>query len=160
MPDEVDWAPFLFGPMDYSLWWIVGAVALTLLGIGWAIGVLVWTLPIETLRGIPMVRALTYRVLKFKFSRSLETVARQHREGRLDTRAAFHEISRLFRLFITFRTGFAAREMTATDIAGSPLATVALPVLWLTYPGQFDAADSRAVDAAVDTALRAVAEWS
>lgn len=136
------------------------AVLLVLLCIGWVVGVLVWTLPIETLRGIPVVRALTYRVLKFKFSRSLDAVARRHRDGSLDTRAAFHEISRLFRLFVTFRTGFAAREMTATDIAVSPLAPVALPVLSLTYPGQFDAADPRTVDAAVDAARRAVTEWT
>lgn len=159
MPQEVDWAPFLFGPMPYSLWWFIGAAMLVLLCVGWVVGVLVWTLPIETLRRFPVVRDVAYRVLRYKFSRSLETVARRHREGSIDTRAAFHEISRLFRLFLTYRTGYAAKEMTATDVAVSPLAAAALPVLSLTYPGQFDTADPRTVDTAVRTARQAVAQW-
>lgn len=159
MPYEVDWAPFLFGPMTYSSWWLIAATLLLMLIAVWFVGVLVWTLPIETLREIPVVRTLTYRVLRFKFSRSLAAVARRHSDGTLDTRTAFHEISRLFRTFITYRTGFAAKEMTATDIAVSPLAPAALPVLALTYPGQFEVADPRAVDAAVDAARKAVAEW-
>jgi hypothetical protein len=159
MPDEATLLDFLFPPMAYSVWWVIGAVLVVLLAVGWVIGVLVWTLPVEVLRGIPVIRNLSYRVLQYKFKRSLAQVAERHRRGELETREAFHEISRIFRLFITFRTGFQAREMTVTDMANSPLAGPAVNVLTMTYPGQFDEADPRSVAPAVEAARTAVATW-
>jgi hypothetical protein len=160
VPDQATVLDFLFAPMAYSVWWVIGAVLVVLLVVGWVIGVLVWTLPVEVLRGIPVIRNLTYRVLKFKFQRSLAKVAEEHRLGHLETREAYHEISRIFRLFITFRTGFKAREMTVTDMANSPLAGPAVNVLSMTYPGQFDEADPRSVAPAVAAARTAVASWA
>lgn len=157
MHDAVE---FLFPPMPYSVWWVIGAALLVLLIIGWIVGVIVWTLPIEVLRRIPVIRDISYRVLRFKFSRSLTRIEQLHREGRLSTRDAFHEISRIFRNFIDFRTGFQARRMTATDVAHSPLAGPALNVLAMTYTGQFDEADPRSVPGVVDAARTAVLTWA
>lgn len=150
---------FLFPPMTYSVWWVIGAALLVLLVIGWIVGVVVWTLPIEVLRRVPVLRDISHRVLRFKFSRSLSKVEQQHRDGQLSTREAFHEISRIFRNFIDFRTGYQARRMTATDIAQSPLAGPALNVLTMTYPGQFDEVDPRTVPSVVDAARTAVLTW-
>jgi hypothetical protein len=158
MRENADFADFLFPPMAYSAWWVIGAVLVVLLIAAWVIGVFVWTLPVEVLRGLPVIRTLTFKVLRFKFSRSLAKIGQRHHEGELDTREAFHEISRVFRLFVAFRTGYTAREMTFSDIANSPL-TPALDVLKLTYPGQFDVADPRAVPAAVEAARTVVARW-
>ncbi|OMC31269.1 hypothetical protein A5740_15720 [Mycobacterium sp. GA-1841] len=157
MHDAVE---FLFPPMHYSVWWVIGAALLVLLVIGWIVGVIVWTLPIEVLRRIPVIRDISYRVLRVKFARSLTRVEQHHREGQLSTRDAFHEISRIFRNFIDFRTGFQARRMTATDVAQSPLAGPALNVLAMTYPGQFDEVDPRSVPGVVDAARTAVLTWA
>ncbi|MBP2454851.1 hypothetical protein [Mycolicibacterium lutetiense] len=157
MHDSID---FLFPPMPYPVWWVIGAAFLVLLIIGWIVGVIVWTLPIEALRRIPVIRDISYKVLRFKFSRSLTKVEQQHHEGRLSTRDAFHEISRIFRNFIDFRTGFSARRMTATDVAHSPLAGPALNVLAMTYQGQFDEADPRTVPSVVAAARTAVLTWA
>ena len=159
MPREADFVDFLFAPMAYSVWWVIGAVLIVLLIAAWVAGVFVWTLPIEVLRGIPVIRVLAFRVFRFKFARSLTKVADRHHQGQLDTREAFHEISRIFRLFVAFRTGYTAREMTFTDIANSPIAP-AVDVLRLTYPGQFDDADPRAVRVAADAARTAVTKWA
>lgn len=156
MHDAID---FLFPPMSYSVWWVIGAALLVLLIIGWIVGVIVWTLPIEVLRRIPVVRDISYKVLRFKFSRSLGKVEQQHHAGQLSTREAHHEISRIFRNFIDFRTGYQARRMTATDVSQSPLAGPALNVLAMTYPGQFDEADPLMVPVVVDAARKAVQTW-
>jgi hypothetical protein len=123
------------------------------------VGVIVWTLPVEVLRDIPVLRSITHRVLRVKFARALTRVDHRHRAGELTTREAFHDVSRIFRRFIVFRTGFAAREMTATDVARSPLAGSALQVLSLTYPGQFDDVDPRTLPAVIDAARTAVTSW-
>ena len=157
MHDAID---FLFPPMAYPVWWVIGAAFLVVLVIGWIVGVIVWTLPIEVLRRIPVIRDISYKVLRFKFSRSLTKVEQQHREGQLSTRDAFHEISRIFRNFIVFRTGFQARRMTATDVAYSPLAGSALNVLAMTYPGQFHEVDPQSVPDVVQAARTAVLTWA
>ena len=160
MPDQADFVDFLFHPMAYSVWWVIGAVLVVLLVVAWVVGVYVWTLPVERLRGIPVIRAVTFRVLRFKFTRALSKVDQRHRAGQLTTREAFHEVSRIFRRFIAFRTGYLAREMTATDVAYSPLDRSAVNVLSLTYPGQFDDVDPRTLPAVVDAARTAVARWT
>lgn len=160
MPEEADYVDYLFGPMTYSVWWVIGAMLVVLLIAAWIVGVYVWTLPVEVLRGIPVIRVVTYKVLRFKFLRSLAKVELKHRDGQLSTRDAFHEISRVFRLFIGLRTGCRAREMTATDLSNSPLGAPALNVLLMTYPGQFNEVDPRTLPAVVDAARMAVATWT
>ncbi|MGE2737944.1 hypothetical protein [Mycolicibacterium vaccae] len=155
-----DFLDTLYPPMSYPAWWLAGAVLVAVAAMAWVAGVFLWTAPVDRLRRIPLVRNVTYRVLRHKFMRTLAKVADRHRSGELDSRAAFHEISRIFRQFVAFRTGYHAREMTAADIARSPLAASVLPVLERTYPGQFDTADPGAVDAAVDVARTAVARWT
>ena len=86
MPRQADLVDFLFAPMAYSVWWVIGAVLIVLLIAAWVVGVFVWTLPIEVLRRIPVIRNVAFRVLRFKFARSLVKVADRHHQGRLDTR--------------------------------------------------------------------------
>ncbi|BBX16763.1 hypothetical protein CRI77_02765 [Mycolicibacterium duvalii] len=155
-----DFVDILYAPMAYPVWWLVGAVLVAVAAVAWVAGIYLWTAPVDRLRRIPIVREVTYRVLRLKFMRSLGRVAERHRAGGLDSRTAFHEISRIFRQFVAFRTGYHVREMTAADIARSPLAASVLPVLERTYPGQFDTADPAGVDAAVAVARTAVARWT
>jgi len=160
MPEAHSFLDYVFGPVDYPVWWIVGGIMVLLLGIGFVAGVFVWTLPIEVLRRIPVVRTITFRVLTFKFGRSLDRIAQQHEAGDIDTREACHQVSRVFRLFVALRTGSQVREMTASDVAlYSALAAPALRVLELTYPGQFSVAEPQVVSAAVAEARKVVAEW-
>lgn len=159
MPRNADIVDFLFAPMPYSVWWMMGAVLVVVLVVAWIAAVVVWTLPFEVLRGIPVIRTLAFKVLRFKFTRALDRVDRRHRDGELETRAAYHELSRIFRRYLAFRTGVATRGMTFADIGNSPLHP-ALPAMRLIYPGQFDIADPYAVSAAVQAAKTAVATWN
>lgn len=160
MPDGSDYVDLLFPPMGYSPWWLLGALLVLLLVGAWIAGVILWTQPVEVLRGIPLVRGVLHRVLRVKFTRALTDVQMRHDRGELDARQAFHEISRIFRQFVAFRTGYPLRRMTATDITDSDLPQPVLDVLSATYPGQFDAPDPRAVGPAVETARKVVAAWN
>lgn len=160
MTEHADYVDFLFHPMAYSIWWVLGAAGVVALMVAWIVAVFVWTLPIEVLRGIPVIRNLTYRVLQRKFERSLADIGRRHDRGELAAGDAFHETSRVFRRFAALRTGLSVREMTLTEIAGSPLAPRMYQVLSATYGGQFDTPDPRGVAAAVDAARQAVATWT
>ncbi|BBY27541.1 hypothetical protein [Mycolicibacterium sediminis] len=160
MPEDANYVDYLFGPLTYSAWWVVSALFVVLLIAAWIAGVWVWTLPVDVLRGIPVIRTVTFKVLRFKFIRTLNGIERSHRDGLVTTRDAFHDISRVFRLYVRFRTGYQAREMTATDVANSPLSPAALNVLLMAYPGQFNEVDPRTVPAVVDAARTAVATWT
>lgn len=160
MPEKHSFLDYVFGPVDYPVWWVVGGVVVLLLGIGFLAGVFVWTLPIETLRRIPVIRTIAYRVLKFKFSRSLGRIEHQHQAGELETREACHQVSQVFRLFVALRTGSAVRGMTASDMAGDTVMSgPALRVLELTYPGQFSVAEPQTVSVVVAEAQKVVTEW-
>jgi hypothetical protein len=160
MPEHADYVDFLFHPMNYSVWWVLGGGFVVALIALWIAGAFIWTLPVDVLRGIPVMREVTVRVLRFKFDRSLARIGQRHQDGQLTAREAFHEISRTFRLFVSFRTGYSAPEMTANDLAAGPLAGPVLTVLRETYPGQFDVADPNKVPHAVDVARRAVVTWN
>lgn len=160
MPDNIDPVEFLFPPDHYPVWWLVAAVFVVLAIIGWVAGVLIWTLPVEKLRKIAGISSVTNTVLARKFTRSLDRVQEQHRAGALPSREACHEISRIFRQYMAFRTGYTAREMNLSDLANTPLAAQAHRVLQTTYLGQFNVADPRLVDAAADAAKSAVAAWA
>jgi hypothetical protein len=160
MPEHADYVDFLFHPMTYSVWWVLGGGLVVGLIALWIAAVIVWTLPVDVLRKIPFLRKVTFTVLRMKFERSLANIAQRHDDRQLTTREAYHEISKVFRVFVSFRTGYSAAEMTATDISASPLAEPMLDVLRATYPGQFDVADPDRVSEAVNVARKAVATWT
>jgi hypothetical protein len=159
MTEHADYVDFLFQPMTYSAWWVLGGAGIALLIAAWIASAFVWTLPVEILRDIPVIRDITFRVLRGKFDRALARVEQSHRAGQLSSREAYHQVSKIFRRFVSLRTGYAVCEMTAADVANSPLADAVSPVLRITYPGQFDTADPNWVAEAVSTARKVVTAW-
>ena len=116
--DSLKW---IVAPLPYSVFWAVLGVLLILLVVGWFVGVLVWTLPVERLRTIPVLRDISARVLQRKFSAAVGRVDERYRAGELNSRQAYAEMSRILRNFVYDRTGVRAQYMALGEVATVPL---------------------------------------
>lgn len=154
-----DFLKWIVAPLPYSWFWLVLGVLLVLGVIGWFVGVLVWTLPVERLRTIPVIRDLSVRVLQRKFGAAVGRVADRHRAGELNSRQAYAEMSRILRNFVFYRTGVRAQYMTAGEVAQGPAAAAA-PIVNALYTRQFDAAENPDVAAAAAQVRSAIQSWS
>lgn len=157
MPDDL--LRHVFGPQPYSSWWLWLAVALLVAVIGWYASVVVWTLPSERLRRIPVVKGAHARVLRNRFARSVQRVADEHQVGATTTPAACAAISRTVRSFLHQATGSRAQYLQIGALADGPLSDAAPLLAELGY-AQFNA-EAR-VDVA-DVSVRAqelIRSWS
>ena len=143
--DSLKW---IVAPLPYSVFWAVLGVLLILLVVGWFVGVLVWTLPVERLRTIPVLRDISARVLQRKFSAAVGRVDERYRAGELNSRQAYAEMSRILRNFVYDRTGVRAQYMALGEVAHSSAAAAA-PVVSALYARQFDLGDRPDVAVAV-----------
>ena len=132
-----DYLDSIVAPLPYSIAWLILGV-LVILGVaGWGIGIIVWTLPVERLRTIPVIRDITARVLRRKFSAAVGRVGDRYRAGEMTTRQAYSELSRILRNFVYFQTGVRAPYMALDEMARSGAAAVA-PAMSALYAKQFD----------------------
>lgn len=154
--DSLKW---IVAPLPYSVFWAVLGVLLILLVIGWFVGALVWTLPVERLRTIPVLRDISARVLQRKFGTAVGRVDERYRAGELDSRQAYAEMSRILRNFVYYRTGVRAQYMALGEVAHSPAAAVA-PVVSALYARQFDLDDRPDVAVAAAQVRSAIQAWS
>ena len=69
-----DYLKWVVAPLPYSVLWLVLGVIMILLVVGWCVGIFVWTMPVEKLRSIPVVRDIAAWVLRRKFSAAIDTV--------------------------------------------------------------------------------------
>ncbi|SHW61673.1 Uncharacterised protein [Mycobacteroides abscessus subsp. abscessus] len=60
-----DYLKWVVAPLPYPVLWLVLGVIMIFLVIGWCVGIFVWTMPVEKLRSIPVVRDISARVLRF-----------------------------------------------------------------------------------------------
>jgi hypothetical protein len=154
-----DYLKWIVAPLPYSAWWLVLGVLLIVAVIGWFVGLVVWTLPVERLRTIPVIRDITARVLRRKFSASITTVGDRYRAGGLSSRAASAEMSRILRNFVYFRTGVRAQYLVLGELTDSAAATAA-PVMAALYARQFEAGDDTEVAVTVAQVRSAIQAWS
>lgn len=154
-----DFLKWVVAPLPYSMFWLVLSVLLIVGVIGWFIGVVVWTLPVEQLRTIPVVRDISARVLRRKFSAAVGRVTENYRAGELNAREAYAEMSRILRNFVFYRTGVRAQYMTLGEVSQGPAAAAA-PVVKALYSRQFDVAPNPDVAAAAAQVRSAIQSWS
>ena len=154
-----DFLKWIVAPLPYSTWWLVLGVLLILGVVGWFVGVVVWTLPVERLRTIPVIRDVTARVLRHKFSASIGRVGDRYRAGGLSSREASAEMSRILRNFVYLRTGVRAQYLVLGEVTDTAAAAVA-PVMAALYARQFEAGDDTDVAVTVSQVRSAIQAWS
>jgi hypothetical protein len=154
-----DFLKWIVAPLPYSVFWLVLGVLLVIGVIGWFVGVVVWTLPVERLRTIPVIRDISARVLRRKFSVAVGRVADRYRTGELSSRQAYAEMSRILRNFVFYRTGVRAQYMTLGEVAHGPAAAAA-PVVSALYTRQFELVENPDVAAAAAQVRSAILSWN
>lgn len=143
--------PFVATPTGYSSWWLVGAAALAALVVLWCVSAVVWTLPVATLRKIPVLRDITRKVLRKRFAKSVDRIERGFASGRLAPREAHHRLARTLRAYLHLQTGQWTQVMGLPEIEESELRPAAQALAFVSH-GQFSAegnADFRSAAAAV-----------
>lgn len=154
-----DYLKWIVAPLPYSVGWLVLGVLLVLGVIGWFVGVLVWTLPVARLRTIPVIRDISARVLRRKFSAAIGGVSDRYQAGELTSRQAYTAMSRILRNFVYLQTGVAAQYMALNEVADSPAAAAA-PAVSALYARQFDLAESPDVAATAAQVRSTIQSWS
>lgn len=154
-----DYLKWIVAPLPYSVGWLVLGVLLILGVIGWFVGVVVWTLPVERLRGIPVIRDISARVLRRKFGTAIGTISDRYHAGELTSRQAYTAMSRILRNFIYLQTGVAAPYMALGEVAGSAAAAAA-PAVSALYSKQFELEDNPDVAATAAQVRSTIQSWS
>jgi hypothetical protein len=137
VPGE-DLLRFVGGPLPYSTGWLLLAAVLAVAVLLWWTAVVLWTLPPERLRRIPVVRDVHRRLTERRFVRSVRAITERHRRHELTAAEAGTELARVVRSFLSVRTGVAAQYLHTGDIARGDLAHAA-PLLERIDDVQFNA---------------------
>lgn len=157
MPDDL--LRNVFGPQSYSSAWLLWAVLLVLVVIAWYAGVMVWTLPSQRLRRIPVVRRMHARVVRDRFARRVRHLADEHRAGRLPGPQASAAIARTVRTFLHQATGVRAQYLHVGALADGQL-DAAAPLLTLLDDAQFNAETSVDVGDTSAMAQELIRSWT
>ncbi|KRE27865.1 hypothetical protein ASG82_16075 [Mycobacterium sp. Soil538] len=157
MPDDL--LRFVGGPPAYSTWWLWLGIALIVGVLLWYTAVFVATMPSGRLRTLPVVRTLHARLMRYRFARTVRTIARRHREGELTAVQTGAALSRTLRSFLHQATGRRAQYMQLKAIAASDLAPAA-PVLEALGEVQFDATSAADVDRLAADTEDVIRSWA
>jgi hypothetical protein len=157
VPDDL--LRFVGGPSPYSSWWLWIALALLLAVIAWCAGVLVWTLPAERLRKLPVVRTAHAKLLRRRFARTIRSIDERHRVGDLSAAEASAQMSRAMRSFLHQATGTRAQYMHVDEIRSSDLAEAA-PLFSALNDAQFNATSPVEVSKVGATAEELIRSWA
>ncbi|OBH63428.1 hypothetical protein [Mycobacterium sp. E2479] len=136
MPDDL--LRHIFGPQPYSLCWLWLAAVLTIAVMAWYAGIVMWTLPSHRLRRIPIVRRMHGWLIRNRFARCVQRIAREHDAERMSAPTACAAISRTVRSFLHQATGARAQYLQINAIADGELAPAA-PLLTQLGDAQFNA---------------------
>jgi hypothetical protein len=157
VPDDL--LEFVSGPPSYSAAWLWLGLALLALLIGWYAMVLVATMPSHRLRRIAGVRTMHARLLRYRFAKTVSTIADRHRDGELSAEQAGAELSCTLRSFLHQATGERAQYMQLRAIAASDLAPAA-PMLEALGEAQFDNASTVDVGRLGEQTEELIRPWS
>ena len=122
-------------PVDYSAGWLVVAGVLVAAVLAWNLGVLWWGRPPRSRRSAPPRPAELDAVRREHLDR-LDRIEAAVRDGSLDLRAAFQQLSATARSFVHEVSDVPATYLTLTDLrtAEVPVVVAALDVI---YPPEF-----------------------
>ena len=116
---------YVSAPTLYSPWWLWIGILLLLAVIAWYTTVVVWTLPSQQLRGIPVLRVLHAKLLRRRYGRPIRSIIGDYRSGSMSGGQACASMSRTLRSFLHQATGTRAQYMHVSDIAAGDLAAAA-----------------------------------
>ncbi|WP_041781724.1 hypothetical protein [Mycolicibacterium chubuense] len=157
MPDDL--LKFVSGPPGYSWWWLWLGCVLVVLVIAWYTVLLVATMPSQKLRGIPAIRSLHSRVLRYRFARTAREITRRHRHEELSRVQASAALSRTLRSFLHQATGRRVQYMQLRAFADTELASAAT-VLEALGEAQFDDTSTADVDRLGARTEELIRSWS
>ncbi|WP_123029530.1 hypothetical protein [Mycolicibacterium stellerae] len=157
MPDDV--LQFVIGPSPYAASWLWIGLALLTVVVIWYVAVIVWTLPADRLRSIPLIRSVHSKLLRRRFSRAIRAIDERYRAGELTTPAAGRQMSRTLRSFLHQATGTRAQYMHVEPISSSELAEAA-PLFAALNDAQFNSASLVDVSEVGSTAQELIRSWA
>ena len=158
MPGD-DLLRFLGGPLPLSTWWPVLAALLVGLVVVWCVGVLVWTLPPERLRTLPVLRGIHAALVRRRFLRAIRTTTEQFRGRTMSPTEASSAYDRTLRSFLFVRTGQRAQYLHLGDMTEGELAR-AVPLLSALDDAQFNNQTRSDVTALAHSAEELVRRWT
>lgn len=151
---EGDLQSRLYPPVHYSALWLILAVALAALIVGWYVFVWLHTrAKVDRHAGRPGRQSSAADRREFYLDK-IARVAEAHAGGRLSDRGASAELSSIVRSCVDDTAGSTASRMTLGELksANEPVAAL----VELVYPGEFGPNPSGAVTAAVAAARELV----
>jgi hypothetical protein len=157
VPDDL--LRFVGGPSPYSGWWLWVALVLLLAVIVWYTGVLVWTLPAERLRRMPVIRSVHAKLLRRRFARAIRSIDERHGAGDLSAAEASAQMSRTLRSFFYQATGTPAQYMHIDDIESSDIAEAA-PLFSALNDAQFNTDSPVEVSSVGASAEELIRSWA
>jgi hypothetical protein len=158
MPGD-DLLRFIGGPLAASWWWLVLAIVFVAAVVAWCVGVIVWTLPPQRLRTIPVLRNLHARLIRRRFTRSIRNTSRLYVQRGLSPAQACGSYGRTVRAFLFVRTGIRAQYLHLGDLAAGELAT-AVPLLAGLHDAQFNAESRADVTGLGRSAEELIRKWT
>ncbi|MCV7281798.1 hypothetical protein H7J88_19395 [Mycolicibacterium flavescens] len=158
MPGD-DLLRFIGGPLPLPVWWTVLAVVLVLIAVGWCVGVLLWTLPPERLRRIPVLRTLHAKLIRRRFTRAIADTTALYQTRAMSGPQASAAYGRTLRSFLFVATGIRAQYLHLTELRDGELAK-AVPVLTWLHDAQFNAESRADVTALGRSAEELIRTWS
>ena len=149
---------YLGGSASYSSWWLVLGVLMLMAVIVWWAAVVVWTMPAQRLRRIPVIGDLHGRLMRRKFARSIRAAREDYRAGEMSTAHAAAVMRRTLRSFFTLTSTDRARYMHVADMAASDLASAA-PLFCALNDAQFNTHSHVDIDGVGDEAEELIRSW-
>lgn len=159
MPVSDDLLRHVIGPTPYSSWVTWLAVALTLLVVGFYVGVVLVGSSGRRLRDVPLVGAARDRVARHRHARAVREVCTRFRAGEIEAAPAGAAISREVRRFLHGATGAPVEYMQLDDIAHSEICSAA-DVLGRLIDVQFNTASQFDVGRVGDDAEELIRSWT
>lgn len=158
MPGD-DLLRFIGGPLAPSVWWVVLAALIVVAFIAWCAGVVIWTLPPQRLRTIPVIRDWHAKLVRRHFLHAIEDISAQFNQRSLsgqDTATAYNHTVRSF-MFV--RTGVYAKNLLTDDLDQSELSE-AVTLLTRMHDAQFNPESRADVAALGRSAEELIHEWT
>lgn len=160
MPGD-DLLRFLGGPLPLSWWWPVASILLVAVVIAWCVGVLVWTLPAQRLRSVPVLRRLHAVLIRQRFLRRLDDIAARFQDRELTVAQAGAAYDRTLRSFLFVRTGIRVQYLHLADLAPAEAELArAVPLLAALDDAQFNAETTSDIDTLGRSAAAMVRAWT
>jgi len=136
MPGD-DLLRFIGAPLPASPWWLALAIVLVVLVVTWWVGVIVWTMPPQRLRTVPLLGDLHATLIRRRFTRSIRQTSHLYVQQALSPGQASATYGRTVRAFLFLRTGIRAQYLHLGELAGGDLAA-AVPLLAKLHDAQFN----------------------